>query len=585
MKSLTICISGHICRENSANLHSFWRGFINIQRGLPNVEILNVVGHCWNPEFEYLVKNVYSPVLIASEKQPSYIGIYGPVIQPVDKFEIGIKRSKSTWSRISPQSLIGISESRSKAISLLEGLDISQSDWVLAARWDQGCSGSKDVHQIVVDGALPNNYLYMPYYNEIDEGYPDMWFLTNKETAQNFTQYSEFIIDCLSGSNDFFKEFTETGWPLAIAKKKKSRVEKKISIGSAKLANLTRSLLIDICGYLNEGKIYNKANSILRRVNDYIDKPIITGENSHLPKSKSLVVYPNYQALNIHAMLKYFVMSKGLRENTRFLHVNDFNTPSNGFEINPVKYAYVIYSHSSFSDCWEMVVNQALENISNSCEKIILISDESEETRLSFGHILGAKNIELVTYNNEEPYTERLRRSFLHIMKRFKYIYFSHEDMPLYDKVDSVYLNSLLHYLDNSNEYYIKLVDTNYIDNKTDHICFPGLVENVGGYSCSVQPSIMKLKEMVSFLSGFDDDIYSFEDKCCRSNLRFSSVKGNRKIGKYLLINNHFPHIATAISKGKWCTDEWANEIYQLSERYKIDLSVRGEVAPGKGNT
>lgn len=39
--------------------------------------------------------------------------------------------------------------------------------------------------------------------------------------------------------------------------------------------------------------------------------------------------------------------------------------------------------------------------------------------------------------------------------------------MPLISQVDQVYLNTLLH---NSNEFYIKLVDTNYVDEKLDQI-------------------------------------------------------------------------------------------------------------------
>jgi hypothetical protein len=150
--------------------------------------------------------------------------------------------------------------------------------------------------------------------------------------------------------------------------------------------------------------------------------------------------------------------------------------------------------------------------------------------------------------------------------------------MPLTSNVDKVYLNTLLHFLNNSNEFYIKLVDTSLVNLKEEHASFPLLCKNNGGYSISVQPSLFKADFLISFLKNFNDDIYGFEHTCTNSNFTFSAVKGDRKVGKYLIANKYFPHIATAITKGKWCTSEWKDEIDFLSKKYDIDLTLRGEV-------
>ena len=113
---------------------------------------------------------------------------------------------------------------------------------------------------------------------------------------------------------------------------------------------------------------------------------------------------------------------------------------------------------------------------------------------------------------------------------------------------------------------------------KEDHNSFPGLVRNYGGYSISVQPGLFKADYYISFLKNFNENIYDFERTCIKSNFIFSAVKGGEKVGKYLISNGYFPHIATAISKGKWCTTEWGDEILYLSNKYNIDLSARGEV-------
>ena len=218
----------------------------------------------------------------------------------------------------------------------------------------------------------------------------------------------------------------------------------------------------------------------------------------------------------------------------------------------------------------------AKENLPSNCKKIYLVSEDSDDTKEKFNEY-NFEDVELVTYNSDSQYTDRLIEIFAKITDKFNLCYFVHEDMPLISSVDEIYLNTLLHFMNNSNEYYIKLVDTSYVDQKDSHDSFPGLVKNMGGYSISVQASLMKLDHMISFLTNFHTDIYGYELLCTRSNFTFSAVQGTKKIGKYLLFNESFPHISTAISKGKWCTSEWKNEIEELSKKYNIDLSLRGE--------
>ncbi len=68
MNKLVLAISGQVVRENSANLMNFWRGFINIQNAIHDIDELKVVAHSWNPEFDKLVKNVYNVDILVSRK-------------------------------------------------------------------------------------------------------------------------------------------------------------------------------------------------------------------------------------------------------------------------------------------------------------------------------------------------------------------------------------------------------------------------------------------------------------------------------------------------------------------------------------
>ena len=570
---LILVISGQLVRENSANLMNFWKGFINIQNAIYDIQDVKIVAHNWNPEYDELVKNIYNVDILESEKQKSFVKEYMPLLDPIDRFEKGLKRSTSTWKRVSAQAILGNATSRTKAVSLLDQLLLKDDDKILVARWDAGCTGSKEVNSIIYDSSLDNNYFYMSYYSEVDEGYADMWFLAPYKHAKKFKEYKKYVLNSLSGKNSYFEDFTKNGWFLAIKKNNRAFV-----FNQYKKALLKK--ILNKFPFYRVKKTFpfllNKITGLQQRLKNIIETPQITGENSLLINSKTKVKFPNYQALNNHAILKSFIRDVQLREKTRFLDIKDFENLPKGQMINPVEFCYVIYSHSSFSDCWAMAVSQAKENLPQSCKKIYLISENSKATNDSF-HQSGFTNVQLVTYNAESKYTERLIEVFSGISKEFNLCYFVHEDMPLISKVDEIYLNTLLHFMNNSNEYYIKLVDTSYVDQKEMHESFPGLVKNTGGYSISVQASLMKLDHMIPFLVNFHQDIYGYEQLCARSNFNFSAVQGNRKVGKYLLFNDLFPHISTAISKGKWCTSEWNKEIKTLARKYNIDLSKRGE--------
>jgi hypothetical protein len=575
MSELFIAISGQITRENSANLMNFWKGFINIQSAIYGIDSLKIVSHSWNPEFDNIVKNVYNVDLLSSEVQGSFAKEFMPLINPVNKFEKGLRRSESTWKNVTPQTILGNLRSRAEAIKLLRNFDIDKDVQILATRWDQGCTGSDSVNNIIFDKSLDVDYHYISYYTAVDEGYADMWFISPYKLAVKFEQVDRYALDAFANKNDYFDNFTKNGWPLAIQKNKTYEFINKYkeAIINKILTRFNFNLFKKLLPF-----IATKVTGLEGRIKRKLERPFLSGENSLLISSKANVVFSNYQALNIHAILKSFTLDNRLREHTRFLDIKDFEYTHSGQMINPIEFSYVIYSHSSFSDCWDMAIKQAKECLPSNCKKIYLISDNSEETFKLFSSFREDDQVKLLTYENEEKYTNRLIKAFTEVGKNFDFIYFVHEDMPLVSKVNQVYLNSLLHYMNNSNEYYIKLVDTSYVDKKEDHDSFPSLVKNYGGYSFSIQASLLKPDFLCEFLANFDEDIYGMEKVCIESNLRFSAVKGNIKIGKYLLKNDYFPHISTAISKGKWVTSEWNEEINFLSKKYSIDLSVRGEV-------
>lgn len=572
-----LVLSGQVCREHSRDLHNFWSGFINIQRTVnAGADTLDVVAHSWSPEHDDLVRRVYAPVVLASERQPNFAPEYMPLIDPVDRFEAGLKRARSTWKRCSPQALLGNARSRSRAMALVAESPFKDAyKQVIAARWDQGMTGSAAVHNIVHDRSLPEEFLYMAYYSEIDEGYADMWFVAPPDVAERFAGYDRFVLDCLGGRNDYVDAFTKSGWPLSLPKEPGGGLKKRL------LARFPRVRFVALASRFGDFA-RRKAVGLSQRIERVIHAPQMTGENAiALETGAKGVTWPAYQALNNHAILKYFVFKCDLRQCIRFLEFGDFQRSrrsEQGTLINPVGFPVVIYSHSSFADCWNMAVMQTKKNMPANCERVVLFADDSAETRAKFEALEDTSGVDLLFYQDSLPYTERLRTGLEALSARWPIVYFMHEDMPLVSPVDAYYLNALLHYIGSSNELYVKLIDTTMVDEKLPHPEFPGLVSNTGGYAISIQPALLKTKEFAAFLANFRCSIYEFEGVCTRSNFKASAVAGDRRIGKYLLSNRRFPHIATAISKGKWCVSEWPDEIRSLAEIYSIDIQKRGTV-------
>jgi hypothetical protein len=333
---LTLVLSGHLCRPQTADLRPFWRGFIELQRKLPTSrKVGQIVVHSWNPELAGLARAVYAPHAECHETQPCFYPEFVHRIDPPDRFELGLDRLNSTWKNVSLQSVLGNARSRAKAVQLMDKLP-DQAGQVLVTRWDLGQTGSAQVNQLVADAAMPASHLYLSYFSEVDEGYADMWLLAPWAIARRFGDFDAFVLDALEGKNAYLKEFSESGWPRA---RKKTRYEDAISHPVGQRAHALASRLI--------GAIRSRAlggtlpERVLRRltgpIQRFLERPPLTAENSCVMGLEAAPrTFPSFMALNIHALLKYFILSEGLREQTRFLTREDFEISMlSGQLINP----------------------------------------------------------------------------------------------------------------------------------------------------------------------------------------------------------------------------------------------------------
>lgn len=333
---LTLVLSGHLRRPQSADLRPFWHGFIELQKKLPvGKPVRQIVAHSWNPELALLAHAVYAPQAERHEHQGCFYHEFIRQIEPPDRFEQGLDRLTSTWKNVSIQTVVGNARSRARAVELMDKLPSPQGQ-VLITRWDLGQTGSSQVNQLVADAALPEDYLYLSYFSEVDEGYADMWMLAPWADACRFGRFDAFVLDSLAGRNRYLELFSGGRWPRAHTKPRFEAWRWR-PIGQRVFA-LGSRVVNSLQGQVQGDKLAHRIiRRTLRPFRSILSRPPITAESSCVPDSKIRPpAFPQWQSLNIHALLKFFILSKGLRDRTRFLSQDDFDlSAQSGQLINP----------------------------------------------------------------------------------------------------------------------------------------------------------------------------------------------------------------------------------------------------------
>jgi hypothetical protein len=333
---LKLVLSGHMRRPQSADLRPFWRGFIELQKKLPaGKPVRQIVVHSWNPDLAPLARAVYAPRAECHEHQDCIYPEFMLQIDPPDLFERGLDRLTSTWKNVSIRSVLGNARSRARAVELMAELPLHEGQ-VLITRWDLGQTGGEQVNQLVADSSLPEDYLYLSYFSEVDEGYADMWLLAPWADAQRFGRFDAFVLDSLAGRNRYLELFSGKGWPRA---RVKTRFEVWWSHPVGQRVRVLAMKLVQGVNHFAPGAGF--AQRVVRRLTGplqrFLSMPPITAENSCVPPSLARApVFPTFMALNIHALLKYFILSEGLRDRVRFLTREDFDIKAqSGQLINP----------------------------------------------------------------------------------------------------------------------------------------------------------------------------------------------------------------------------------------------------------
>lgn len=240
--------------------------------------------------------------------------------------------------------------------------------------------------------------------------------------------------------------------------------------------------------------------------------------------------------------------------------------------INPnknKKIAFFVYTNSDYFD----ILYPCIKRIRKYLPKVKLYVAANKNDDL-----LNKFNAIHIEYDNEKIYSNRMYDSLLQI--KDDYIVYMHEDMILYKSPDYKKIVDLANIMHIEKIDFIRFCINDGTQVK-EEIAGTNLRSYDGEYYFSVQPSIWNVNSLRQFMKHENKNIWDLElysQNTCKTNYKaytYSTLNENKKgLGhKESII---FPYIATAITKGKWNTLEYKDELTTIFNEYSIDQKIRG---------
>lgn len=135
--------------------------------------------------------------------------------------------------------------------------------------------------------------------------------------------------------------------------------------------------------------------------------------------------------------------------------------------------------------------------------------------------------MEFAFYDKERKWVEILS----HLGKIYKFLYFYDVLNQFNDQIDEVYLNSLINFLNFSQEFLIELAESVDLDFK-EKIGFPDLIVGEINRPYFHTPSLIKIREFKSYIESLGEDHPKRLNKYERIKRRVIQVRGSSNLIK-----------------------------------------------------
>lgn len=235
-------------------------------------------------------------------------------------------------------------------------------------------------------------------------------------------------------------------------------------------------------------------------------------------------------------------------------------------------YCIFLYSHSDYSDIWDLTFGQIYKYINLDDVSIIFCVDKLKDYKID-------NRIKIIYYNNKKIYTERILSNIIKL--KYEYILFLHEDWVITNNFSNEYIlknidfmkkKKILHIRSYKN--YGRSNEKSTIFHKEFNLCnIPKKSTNF----ISLQPGLWEKNILIELFSIKSHKPNTLEGNS--NNILKNKYKNMFFYEKDSIIaqdSKMFPHIHT-VAYGRWaiCNDNY-NIFDKLLNEYNIDKNKRG---------
>jgi hypothetical protein len=319
-------------------------------------------------------------------------------------------------------------KSRTFSLGILYEEELRENDRIVLTRYDIGYRiVTPEVSTIVINDVLPRDLIYSANYYGIEEGYGDQWFVFNNHNLDFFHKMFEKVVEQLV--NEKYYYYLQNDWPFSKKKNKLMRIIKDVYRNKIK-----KSYILNYNS--NEHGLVSK---VIAYLFGKLDLVIYSAETYPIQKTND--EYKVLEPLNIHTLIKMYVIDEGLNSRMRFLDYRDFSK-INGYKIiNQPRLTFLIFLDKENISQFKLILNSIRMALSKLQYNIsIMVEDNEESSDFKFSvH----ENLNIIYYSE----SINMKHTIEKLINYSDIVYFFNSDFPIDKKIDEVYLNALMHYV------------------------------------------------------------------------------------------------------------------------------------------
>jgi len=267
---VAVCLHGYFGTISTNDFSTSKGGFEHIQQEIVSkCDEVDFYVHCWQPNCEEQVNNLYFPKRSIFEQQKDFAKVCKDNRIHQNYIDEHFPRKKTMYKNATAERILSFYYSRCESIKLaLE----EEYDFIITTRFDVSTRGGSEVRYINFTPELESDFLYTTNWNQKNVGYGDMWFYGSNKIMLKYSDIYRQAINDFKPLSKYEKTLT-TGWP--------------------------------------DSNYFN--------VFDPNDQRQFTNECERIEKSKNLMHFPKWRITDSHLHHKWFCMQNDLYHITRWL--------------------------------------------------------------------------------------------------------------------------------------------------------------------------------------------------------------------------------------------------------------------------